>query len=108
MKSESDIGLVFADDLHCADDKNIDEGVKLLAKLNIDKLPHTFNFPIGQCYQKRCIRPLYNLGLQWEDYPDEPIETDGTLLHAIERLIPMVAESQGYRYCTTNIPGCNR
>ena len=78
--------------------------------MSIDSLPKQFNFPIGSMFwaKKGALKPLYDLKMEWTDYPVEPIENDGTILHAIERLIPIVAESEGYRYALTNIPGVNR
>jgi lipopolysaccharide biosynthesis protein len=48
---------------------------------------------------------LFGLNLGWDDYPEEPVPIDGTILHALERLLPFVANHAGYQYATTYIPG---
>ena len=48
---------------------------------------------------------MLRLGLKWEDYPKEPAPFDGTLLHAIERLLPFATREAGFRYATTSVPG---
>jgi lipopolysaccharide biosynthesis protein len=70
-------------------------------------LPPFFDFPVGTMFWTRpaAIQPLLDLGLRWEDYPREPAPIDGTILHAIERLLPIVARQTGFRYVTTHIPG---
>ena len=54
------------------------------------------------------LAPLLELGLDWDDYPEEPVPIDCTILHALERLIPFVAAKAGYRFATTHIKGVNR
>ena len=51
---------------------------------------------------------LYDLGLKWEDYPDEPIGYDGTMLHAIERLLPQICLASDMSYAMTHVPGISR
>ena len=51
---------------------------------------------------------LYNLGLSWDDYPEEPLGYDGTMLHAIERLLPQICMASGKRYAMTHVPGFSR
>ena len=58
--------------------------------------------------RKGALTKLYELDLDWEDYPQEPLEYDGTILHAIERLLPIIAEESGYEYRMTYIPELNR
>jgi len=45
-------------------------------------------FPQGSFFWARTdyLRPLFALGLQYDDFPSEPIAADGTLAHALERL----------------------
>jgi lipopolysaccharide biosynthesis protein len=54
------------------------------------------------------LRPIFAGQFGWEDYPEEPLPYDGTLLHAIERLLPFVAQKTGYRLAMTNVPGITR
>jgi lipopolysaccharide biosynthesis protein len=54
------------------------------------------------------IRPLLELGLDWQDYPAEPLPYDGSMLHAVERLLPLVAEKQSTRIVLTNVTGVTR
>jgi lipopolysaccharide biosynthesis protein len=54
------------------------------------------------------IRPLIELKLQHQDYPKEPVPDDGTILHAIERIIPTIVQHQGYKYATTYVAGVTR
>ena len=54
------------------------------------------------------LKTLYELNLSWDDYPLEPIGYDGTILHAIERLLPIIAESNGYSYRMTYVSGVSR
>jgi lipopolysaccharide biosynthesis protein len=66
-----------------------------------------FNFPLGTMFWARpaALEPLFELGLDWNDYPAEPVPIDGTIMHALERLLPFVVQHRGYRYATTHVPG---
>lgn len=42
------------------------------------------------------LRSVFGKKWTYEDFPEEPIADDGTLLHAIERIYPFAAQSRGY------------
>ena len=48
-------------------------------------------------YRGSALKPLFDLGLRIEDFPEEPIGVGGTIAHAIERLPPIVSERYGYK-----------
>ena len=101
--------MIFPDDPHLSDwDHNREIAEHLAKRMGLaDPLPPFLNFPIGAMFWARpqALEPLLALGLNWSDYPDEPLAIDGTILHAIERLLPFAARHAGYRYATTHIPG---
>lgn len=107
--SDDRIGLVFADDPHLSDwdlNRKIAEDVaKRMGRTA--PLPPFFDFPIGTMFwaRPRAVEPLLRFNFGWDDYPDEPAPLDGTVLHALERLLPFAAQEAGYRYATTFIPG---
>ena len=43
------------------------------------------------------LRPLLDLGLTFDDFPDEKSQTNGTMAHAIERLFLFVCERAGFK-----------
>jgi hypothetical protein len=57
-------------------------------------------FPSGSMFWGRsaAIRPLLDAGLSYDDFAPESGQVDGTLAHAIERVVLMVAESCGYEW----------
>ena len=57
-------------------------------------------FPSGSMFWGRsaAIRPFLDAGLRFEDFPDEAGQVDGTLAHAIERVVLMGAEAGGYEW----------
>ena len=59
-------------------------------------------------WAKKALKNLYNLDLDWDDYPVEPIGYDGTMLHAIERLIPIVAMENGFKCNVTSLETLRR
>ena len=42
------------------------------------------------------MRLLFKKNWQYSDFPDEPLPVDGTILHAIERLHPTIAQASGF------------
>lgn len=42
------------------------------------------------------LKPLLEKHWRYEDFPEEPMENNGTVNHAIERILTYVAQSQGY------------
>ncbi len=57
-------------------------------------------FPSGSMFWGRsaAIRPLLDIGLEYSDFPEERGQIDGTLAHAIERCVLMIAESRGFEW----------
>ena len=54
------------------------------------------------------IRTVVELGLDWSDYPMEPLAQDGTILHALERILPLVVKDRSYSIATTFVAGVTR
>ena len=111
MIRDPKIGLVFPEDPHCPSwDANYCIAVEMAKKLGIRNLPKEFNFPVGTMFwaKKGALSPLLNLGIKWNEYPEEPIGYDGTLLHAIERLLPLICENQGFTTRQTYVEGIYR
>lgn len=42
------------------------------------------------------LKPIFARSWSYDDFPEEPIESDGTILHALERVYPFAAQSEGY------------
>lgn len=73
----------------------------LLKRINIDFNPdyNNFIFPAGTMlwYRPKVLQPIFNMNLNYGDFPKEPIPTTGTIAHAIERLIGIVCEQLNYK-----------
>ncbi len=112
MAGDKKLGLVFPEDpwvVGWSGNKKIAED--LAHQCGIKELPDQhFNFPIGTMFWARteALKPLLTKGFRWEDFPDEPLPYDGTVLHAIERLLPFVAKKMGYHVSMTHVPGVTR
>lgn len=106
------LGLVFPEDPHLNHwDMNHRDGEKLAARMDLQsQLPNHFEFPKGTMFWIRpsALRPLAAIGWDWDDFPEEPLPGDGTLLHTLERFVPFAAERAGYGYATVLVPGCRR
>jgi hypothetical protein len=106
------LGVVFPEDPHLNDwDNNRPTSEAVANRMRIDlPLPRFFDFPIGAMFWARpqALQPMFDLNLSEQDFPAEPLPTDGTIVHALERLVTFSAEKAGYRYATTHVPGCWR
>ena len=112
LASDPALGLVFPEDPHLSDwNGNRPIAEDLGRRMGItDALPTHFDFPNGTMFWARpaALQPLFSLGLGWDDYPPEPLPYDGTMLHALERLLPFAAAKAGFKYATTFVPGSTR
>jgi glycosyltransferase involved in cell wall biosynthesis len=110
--ADDKLGLVFPEDPHLNDwDDNLGIAEELAQRMGLEgPLPHHFDFPLGTMFWARpgALAPLLKLGLRWDDYPEEPLPMDGTLLHALERLVAFSATQAGYRYATTYVANVQR
>jgi hypothetical protein len=113
LSTDENIGLAFPDhpNIH-GWGENLPYALALAQRLGISELlpKTTFNFPVGTMFWAKtaALRPLFEIGLNWDDYPEEPLPYDGSLLHAIERLLPFVVEGAGFRNAVTYVPGVTR
>jgi lipopolysaccharide biosynthesis protein len=111
LASDPSIGIIHPDDPYVVGwDKNKPYAIELGRRLGILELPEHFLFPVGTMFWARteALLPLLELGLDWQDYPAEPLPYDGSMLHAIERLLPFVTTSRGYRSALTHVQGVTR
>ena len=66
--------------------------------------------PYGNFFWIRsvAIKPLFNKNWTYDDLPGEPIPNDGTILQALERIIPFCVQSAGYYASWLNSPSTQR
>jgi glycosyltransferase involved in cell wall biosynthesis len=109
FSKDSKLGLVFPEDPHLNGwDFNLEIARDLANRLGIDEpLPIHFDFPIGTMFWARpeALQPLFDMPLLTEEIPNEPVPIDGTILHALERIIPFAVEKAGFSYATTHVDG---
>jgi glycosyltransferase involved in cell wall biosynthesis len=105
FSKDKQLGLVFADDPHLIGwDKNRRFAATLAEKMGMPPLTDGFfPFPVGTMFWARpeALAPVFDLALEWSDYPSEPLPIDGSMLHALERLLPGVARHAGFAHCST-------
>ncbi|GAA6135065.1 hypothetical protein NBRC116188_18550 [Oceaniserpentilla sp. 4NH20-0058] len=58
-----------------------------------------FSYPAGGMFwaKKDALKPILERSWSYDDFPEEPIPADGTILHVIERILPIVAENEGFK-----------
>jgi hypothetical protein len=112
FRTELDLGIVYADDPHLQGwSENRQFAESLARRMGLETLPDgDFSFPVGTMFWARpqALKPMFELGLDWADYPEEPLPYDGSILHAIERLLPLVAQAEGFSPAVTFVPGLTR
>ena len=111
MNTDMTIGLVFPDDPFIVSwNANLPVADRFVERLGIQNLPEHFIFPVGTMFWARssALVPLINLKLEWNDYPEEPLAYDGTLLHAIERLFALSLKTVNLRSVVTNVVDVTR
>lgn len=69
-----------------------------ILKLNCDLNEYYEPYVLGTSlwFRVEAMRPLLIHIFTVEDLPKEPLPPDGTISHAVERIFPYVAQSQGY------------
>ena len=75
--------------------KRLAEALHLNVPLSENKNPVT---PIGGVFWFRyaALKDLLEYDWKYTDFPPEPSGFDGTILHAVERIFPFVAQNAGY------------
>ncbi|OKP85719.1 rhamnan synthesis protein F [Paenibacillus sp. P32E] len=90
----STIGLEWSNNFH--------NTKRLLEKLGMDRVSIDITkepiAPLGTMFwfRPKALKSLISYDWEYEDFPKEPNDMDGTLLHAIERIYPFVAQYEGY------------
>lgn len=106
------LGLAYPDDPHALSyGANREPAAALARKLGLPlPLTEAVDFPVGTMFWARrgSLSSLYDLPWRYEDFPEEPLDYDGTLLHAIERLLPAINEAAGFETFGIHRPGVRR
>lgn len=75
--------------------KELAEELKIRAPMSEDHIPA---IGLGDVfwYRTKAMAPMFRKNWTYEDFPEEPVGMDGTILHAIERLYPFAVQEAGY------------
>lgn len=82
-------------------ENNFSQARRVAARMGISLSPEqALDFPSGSMFWARsaALKPILDLNLTFDDFPDESRQTDGTLAHVIERLYYYAAESAGFSW----------
>jgi glycosyltransferase involved in cell wall biosynthesis len=108
MEEDTSLGLVFPQNPEVVGwELNLSEAEKLAERMGLElPLPVHIDFPVGTMFWARpkALQPFVAAGLTASDYPEEPLPIDGTMLHAVERLLTPAAVAAGYRYASVYNP----
>lgn len=82
--------------------QNAGQAVGLFARLGVAdyNLRGYIDYPVGGMFWARveAIRPLFEAGITYDDFPPEAGQLDGTIAHAIERSFVDLARSRGFTF----------
>ncbi|WP_267389674.1 rhamnan synthesis F family protein [Sphingomonas sp. GC_Shp_3] len=108
MRRDTQLGLVFPENGWLIGwEKNEASAAALTRRLGRPAaLPAHIEFPSGTMFWARvkALSELVQANFCQEEMPIEPLPIDGTMLHAFERMLPLLCEEAGYDYATTYIP----
>lgn len=80
---------------------NFENTKKLLKELKLNVKINELNEPISPLgtmfwFRPQAMEKIFDYNWKYEDFPEEPNEDDGTILHAIERIYGYVVQDAGY------------
>lgn len=80
---------------------NIENTKKLADKLKVKVDINWFKEPVAPLgtmfwFRPLALKPLLEYEWKYSDFPEEPNDNDGTILHAFERIYPFISQSEGY------------
>lgn len=112
FEQQAELGFLFQED-PCLSSwgNNLNFANKLLESLGINyALPESIEYPMGNMFWARtsALKLLMKRDWQWHDFPSEPVPYDGSILHAIERLMPFICQEAGYKWATVHNPTAKR
>jgi lipopolysaccharide biosynthesis protein len=108
MHADASLGMVFPVDPHVLGmGANQEYASALAGRLGLGATPEHFMFPVGSMFWTRpaALAPILGLGFDWDDYPDEPLPYDGSMLHALERLFALSLPLSGLGMAATHTEG---
>ena len=99
------LGLLFPESRHIMGwNENFDHAQELLERIGFDPMPARLGirFPVGTMFwgSPKILEPYWKADIKYDEYPPEPLPVDGSILHAFERLLPVVCERQGLDWAT--------
>jgi lipopolysaccharide biosynthesis protein len=111
MAPDAGPDMAFPEDPYVfGDEANAAQVAELAERMGWPQPPAHFRFPVGSMFWARpaVLRPLLDAGLTVEDYPEEPLPYDGTILHVLERALGLAAMASPRGLVITNVPGVTR
>lgn len=69
-----------------------------IQRLDLPEKSGFLSYPAGGMFWARpeALKDLLSQPWQYDDFPEEPLPNDGSMLHALERIIGSIAEKNGY------------
>lgn len=107
LHDSQNVGLIYPQTFHRVPYKahtwlaNASLGFYWGPRLGIKKFPHGyFDFPVGTMFWARAdaLSPLFDAGITIDDFPEELSQSDGTLSHALERIIGLLPINNGMQH----------
>ncbi len=112
MVSQDSIAVSYPDDPHVIGwTKNRMFGEDLLRRASWNgNFPHYFNFPVGSMFwaTSEVMQIIEGLKITPSDLPFEPLPIDGTIIHALERVIGVIPQMLGKKALLVRLPGTSR
>jgi glycosyltransferase involved in cell wall biosynthesis len=111
LHADASLGMVFPLDPHVVGmGANQEFALELAGQLGLGPMPEHFLFPVGSMFWTRpaALAPILGLGLEWDDYPHEPLPYDGSMLHALERLFSLSLPLSGLTMAAMHTAGVTR
>jgi lipopolysaccharide biosynthesis protein len=113
MQTHSDVGIYYPtaekviSPLSYSWNANSDFARPLLAKLGVPFLQIRFPYPAGGMFIATpwLVEKLRELSLDERDFPNEPLPIDGSVAHALERILGFLPFHSGKRHLTLSMEG---